>query len=83
MHKYDWGYVIYILKNGKEMDWDNFLTRDKIKEIYEPMGFEHFKISGRGSHGEIVLYYAHYMVKPEYKEDFIALMMESICADNR
>ena len=22
--KYDWGYVIYILKNGEEMDWDNF-----------------------------------------------------------
>ena len=22
--KYDWGCVIYILKNGKEMDWDNF-----------------------------------------------------------
>ena len=22
--KYDWNYVIYILKNGKELDWDNF-----------------------------------------------------------
>ena len=22
--KYEWGYVIYILKNGEEMDWDNF-----------------------------------------------------------
>lgn len=22
--KYDWGYIIYVLKNGKEMDWDNF-----------------------------------------------------------
>lgn len=59
------------------------LTRDKIKEIYEPMGFKHFKISGRGSHGSIVLDYAHYMVKPEYKEDFIAAMMDPIVADNR
>lgn len=59
------------------------ITREKIKEIYEPMGFKHFKISGRGSHGSIVLDYAHYMVKPEYKEDFIAAMMDPIVADNR
>lgn len=59
------------------------LTYEKIKKVYEPMGFKHFKISGRGTHGGVVLYYAHYMVKPEYKEDFISLMMESICADNR
>ncbi len=58
------------------------ITREKIKEIYEPMGFKHFKISGRGSHGSIVLFYAHYMVKPEYQNDFICLMMDSICADN-
>lgn len=59
------------------------VTRDKIKKIYEPMGFKHFKISGRGPHGRTVLYYAHYMVKPEYKDDFISLMMESVCADNK
>ena len=59
------------------------ITREKIKEIYEPMGFKHFKISGRGSHGSIVVHYAHYMVRPEYKEDFIYMMMESIVADNR
>lgn len=58
------------------------LTRDKIKNIYEPMGFKHFKLSGRGSHGKIVIWYAHYMVKPEYKEDFINLMFDSICQDN-
>ena len=59
------------------------LTREKIKEIYEPMGFKHFKISGRSSHGGIVLDYAHYMVKPEWKEDFIVMMMDAIVADNR
>lgn len=59
------------------------LTRDKIKNIYEPMGFKHFKLSGRGSSGDIVLFYAHYMVKPEFHNDFLAMMMDSICADNR
>lgn len=59
------------------------ITREKIKEIYEPMGFQHFKISGRGSQGGVVLDYAHYMVKPEWKEDFIEMMMDSIVADNR
>jgi hypothetical protein len=58
------------------------ITREKIKEIYEPMGFQHFKISGRGSDGNVVLDYAHYMVKPEWKEDFIEMMMASIIADN-
>ena len=59
------------------------LTRDKIKNIYEPMGFKHFKISGRGSHGKVILDYAHYMVKPEWKEDFIEMMLDAVCADNR
>jgi len=59
------------------------LTRDKIKNIYEPMGFKHFKISGRGSHGGIILDYAHYMVKPEWKEDFLNMMLDAVCTDNR
>lgn len=58
------------------------ITRDKIKNIYEPMGFNHFKISGRGSHGGIVNYYAHYMVKPEFKDDFLISMMDPIIKDN-
>lgn len=57
------------------------ITRDKIKEIYEPMGFKHFKISGRGSHGSVVNYYAHYMVKPEWTWDFMAMMMDAIVRD--
>ena len=59
------------------------ITRDKIKNIYEPMGFKHFKIAGRGSHGSIINFYAHYMVKPEWHEDFFDLMMDSIILDNR
>ena len=41
------------------------ISREQIKEIYEPMGFKHFKLSGRGAHGSIVVDYANYMVKPE------------------
>lgn len=59
------------------------ITREKIKKIYEPMGFKHFKIAGRNSNGKVILDYAHYMVKPEWKEDFIYLMMDAVIADNR
>ena len=56
---------------------------DKIKEIYEPMGFKHFKISGRGPvYRGIILDYAHYMVKPEWKEDFILIMLNALAEDN-
>jgi hypothetical protein len=59
------------------------LTREKIKTIYEPMGFKHFKISGRGKHGGIVIYYAHFFVKPEYKDDFLGEMMGPIVLDGK
>jgi len=51
-----------------------YLTRDKIKNIYEPMGFKHFKISGRGNY-KVILDYAHYMVKPEHKDIFMKFIM--------
>ena len=62
---------------------DLCITREKIKEVYEPLGFKHFKISGRESHGGIILDYAHYFVKPEWREDFLYMIMDSVCADNR
>ena len=58
------------------------ISREKIKTVYEPMGFTNFKLSGRGTHGKIVISYANHMVKPEWKDDFLAMMMESIVADN-
>jgi len=77
----------YISENRRPSFYTNPLTitREKIKEIYEPIGFQHFKIDGRGNRYSmrIVLDYAHYMVRPEYKEDFIEMMMASIVADNR
>jgi hypothetical protein len=60
------------------------ITREKIKEVYEPMGFKHFKISGRGPYYKnLILDYAHYMVKPEWKEDFIVMMLDAVIADSR
>jgi hypothetical protein len=57
------------------------ISRDQIKEIYEPMGFTNYKISGRCSRGRVVLDYARYMVKPEYKDDFIAMMLGAMYKD--
>lgn len=59
------------------------ITREKIKEIYEPMGFQHFKISGRGVDPEVIIDYAHFMVKPEWKEEFICMMLPAALQDNR
>lgn len=59
------------------------LTREKIKNIYEPMGFKNFKISGRTKDGSVVIFYAHYFVKPDYKDDFISMMLNSIIKDGQ
>ena len=79
----------YVCHNPKHFDFVNFginpitITREKIKEIYEPMGFKHFKISGREMGSSVVVVYALYMVKPEWKDDFFYRMIQSIIADSK
>lgn len=47
----------------------NHITYEDIVNIYEPMGFSHFKIEGRTLDPlEVLLSYCHYMVKPKYKD---------------
>ena len=44
------------------------LAANDIKKIYLPMGFENFKIEGRGLGSALVLeFLLYYMVKPEYQ----------------
>ena len=51
------------------------LTYNDIKNIYAPLGFEHFKIEGRTWDAlSLSLTYANYMVKPEYRDQFILAM---------
>ena len=57
------------------------LTRNDIKNIYEPMGFEHYKIAGRGKGNRLVWWYSHYMVKPEWQPDFISIMTQAYARD--
>lgn len=59
------------------------ITRDDIKSVYEPIGFQHFKLEGRMSSKRVIFDYAHYMVKPEWKEDFLLLMLDAVIADNK
>ena len=48
------------------------LTYELIKNVYAPLGFEHFKIEGRTWEAlSLILTYANYMVKPEYRDQFI------------
>lgn len=47
----------------------NHISYEDIKNIYEPMGFSHFKIEGRTlTPSEVLGSYCHYMVKPEYHD---------------
>ena len=47
------------------------ITYDDIKNIYEPLGINYFKIEGRTwNNVDLLLTYCNYMVKPEYKMRF-------------
>ncbi len=48
----------------------NFMSIEEIREKYEPMGFEHFKLEGRGSTTVHLLeQYVQYMVKAECRDE--------------
>lgn len=59
----------------------SYISREQIKKIYEPMGFNNFKISGRISYAPIIIDYANYFVKSEWKDDFLALMIKYFVKD--
>ena len=53
---------------SKAMKNPGFISANDIKKIYLPMGFENFKIEGRGLGSALVLeFILYYMVKPEYQ----------------
>ncbi len=55
----------------------NNITYEEIVNIYEPMGFTHFKIEGRTWSSELLaLTYVNYMVKPKYKDFILACLLE-------
>lgn len=64
-----------INKTNLSIETKNFKTTmsyDDIKENYEPLGFKHFKLEGRTfSDLTQAIIYSDYMVKPEYKDEFL------------
>lgn len=53
----------------------NNLTPEEIYNVYEPMGFQYYKIEGRTwTDADLIATYAYYMVKPEYQHFFFSLM---------
>ena len=60
----------------------NHLTYEELKNTYEPMGFEYYKIEGRTwKTCDMLLTYCNYMVKPEYK-DFVFCNIYNECLKN-
>lgn len=60
----------------KPRHFSTHISPDQIFNEYEPKGFQYYKIEGRSlSNLENVLNYAYYMIKPEYKDDFIFSML--------
>lgn len=48
----------------------NFMGIDEIREKYEPLGFSHFKLEGRGGNIlHLLEQYIQYLVKPEYRDE--------------
>ena len=61
----------------KTRNYSNNITPDELYNKYVPMGFSYFKIEGRTLPPlEVILNYSYYMVKPEYHDTFISLMLK-------
>lgn len=50
-----------------------YLSWERIAEEYAPKGFTQFKISGRGTLAGALFAISDYLIKPEYKNDMIAM----------
>lgn len=70
--KYDWGYIIYILKNGKEMDWDNFYrdSWDCVVDFDDEKSAHEFMRKRGYDQTEYRLVY-EYCVWPEYDNSIV------------
>ena len=68
-------------KYKTERESSTCLSRKEIKEIYEPLGFTNFKLSGRQALFPISIDYANHFIKPEWKDDFLALMLKPAILD--
>ena len=56
--------------------YTNNLSPTDIFEIYAPMGFEQFKLEGRTLNPiELALNYIYYLIKPEYKDEALNLLL--------
>lgn len=52
------------------------LTPEEIYNIYEPMGFQYYKIEGRTwGDAELAITYVYYMVKPEYQNFVLSQLL--------
>ena len=54
---------------------NDMISYDEIKEIYEPLGYSEFKISGRWNKNSIALNVTRYLIKPEYQFDVLSYLL--------
>lgn len=56
---------------------ETYISREMIDRDYAPKGFNQFKLSGRQNPSSIIFNVANYMIKEEYRHDFIETCMNS------
>ncbi len=57
----------------------NFISIEEIREKYIPMGFQHFKLEGRGSNTlHLLEQYVQYLVKPQHRDETRYRMLQKI-----
>ena len=56
----------------------SYISRDMIDKEYLPKGFCKFKCSGRSSIINCMFNIVNYLIKPEYREDILAMMLNSL-----
>lgn len=64
--------IQYSPVSPQNKNYCNHISYEDIKNIYEPMGFKHFKLEGRTFQDNLqAIIYSEYMIKPEYKNVFL------------
>ena len=60
-------------------NYPTYISYERIKDIYEPMGIQYYKLDGRDIPGiNVILLYGSYMVLPEYRDEYVSMMMDDV-----
>lgn len=73
---YHMGYCTIAHKDTSFNEKKHHITYQDICNIYEPLGFEHYKLEGRTwTDLDLILSVSNYLVKPEYRNEVIGAIL--------